>query len=75
VPFFSFDSRVILNNDHGAPQVMVSLAYYAPTDPVSTKIIIMVEVNERTYVGSTINSDEDTKKCQVHDYAMKSHRT
>jgi hypothetical protein len=45
---------------------MVSLAYYAPTDPVSTKIIIKtgitVEVNERTYVGSTINSDENTKK-------------
>jgi len=57
---------IILNNDHGTHQVMVSLVFYVPTDPVSTKIIIkagiMVEVNECTYVGITINSDENTKK-------------
>jgi hypothetical protein len=38
---------------------------YTPADPVTTKIIIkagiMVEVNDCTYVKSTINSDENTK--------------
>jgi hypothetical protein len=58
---------------------MVSRVCCTPIDTVSTKIIIkagiMVEVNEYTYVGSTINSDENTKKCQIPKYATKSHRT
>ena len=46
---------------------MVSRVCYTPTDPVSTKIIIkagiiLQEVNEYTFVGNTINSDENTKK-------------
>ena len=35
----------------------------------------MIEVNECTYIGSTINSDENTENSQVPEYAMKSHRT
>jgi hypothetical protein len=56
----------MLHNDHGTHQVMASLVCYVQSDPVSTKTTIkagiMVEVNECTCVGSTINSEENTKK-------------